>query len=599
MSSKNLRMIMAFVIGIQSFLFSQLNELKIQPQDPPAEIPIFRNYEDEAAIIIYSPIPLKFESTLGLVADKSDPDRGEYILILHPKKQIIFVQSQSAEFKEDRIEIKTLLPKQCIYYSIEPKQKPPNPNKGNFILRTVPSGARFEIEGLPIQGLTPYQSEEFLAETFKIWISKEKYESREIDLPIVKGETVSRTVPLVPKFGFITILTNNSDAELYINGVAKNYKADKPLELPVGQWTIKLKRPYYDDFIETVKVTPNDDPRESIPITANLIRQKGRLVVNTDPNNAQVYLNGKSLGNTPLDKTIDAGRYILEVRKDNHRNERRNIEVPNDQTISENITMYENGIIHISGTYGATVYINEQYEGTIPINQKIMEQGEYKIRIQKNGYDTQEKTFTVRAEERTLNYNLIKTQGRFFRWTLLGNKRISSILNSYAITAGYYQAPLTSDLIFTLTGEKSDLNAQGIPIDLSMLFTPITINGGIGLGLGPNDVDFTDVSNDTLKYFFYYGNIGLTPFVLWEAFYPTIGLAFNGAEFKYINETENQKVVYNSFGIFYEARLLIKYGRPYGWLFKFTYQDMFDKSAYKNFWFANIGFWYTFGYKGE
>jgi len=586
-------------LAFPAFLSAQLNEFEIRRLETPEGIPVFRRHPDEAVLIIYSPMPnLQFESNMaGIVEQKNTPDEQKYELFITPEKQTITVKA--AGYKDGDIRIKLINAKESHFYGIEPKRKPINPDRGDFVLNSVPPGARFEIDGSGIGGTTPYSSRTevpngLLAETFVVRVSKENYETKVDTLFIEKAKTTTKTIVLTPKFGYVTVDTRHTDAKLYINGVQRNFQPRNPIEVNVGKLSIELKKDYYHNFMTPVRVDPNDNSTESILIHIELIRQKGRLVVNTNPPNAKVYLDAQYLGNTPLNQTVNAGRYILEVRKDNHRNEKENIEVLNSQTTSENIILYQNGIIHIEGTQGANVYINDEYEGTIPITSKIMEHGQYRIRVQKGGYDTEETTFTVKAEERTLTYDLAKTKWRALRWTAFGNQRISSILNSFSASAGYFKLPVTSKLVFSATKNfaAEATTVEGLAADASIFVTPLTFT--FGFGLFGDQRDLSPAEKDTLKPVLVYANVDWAPFVFYEVLYPSIGINYTYGKFDYvIGREKSNKLKYASWGLHYELRIST-HNKKGGLFLKLGYTDYFDKSGFENLLYINGGVWRSF-----
>jgi len=188
--------------------FAQLKEFEIRQETPPPAIPIFPNNPDDAAVIIYSSLTeLNFESNTGGITDlKGNSLDGKYVILLNPEKQILTIKSIG--FRESQIKLMSLEAKSVFYYSVEERQRLLTTEKGKFILNTIPQGAEFEVDGLPIKSVTPYQSEEFRAETYKITIRKNGYETYEILLSIEAGKVISKTVELIPDIGYIDYTRN-------------------------------------------------------------------------------------------------------------------------------------------------------------------------------------------------------------------------------------------------------------------------------------------------------------------------------------------------------------------------------------------------------
>jgi hypothetical protein len=607
---KRLFGILALLWLIQPSLQAQLNEFDIQLFSPDKpELGIIRSFPDKAIIIVYSSIKtLKFESTLGIKENRSDPERGVYKLIVEPQKQIIFIQAVG--FRENKIETKKIEEQEFIYYTIEPKQKPLNPDKGNFNLYTAPSGANFEIDGLPIKGTTPYQSEEFLAETFKIRITKGQYESTEIILSIVKGETISKTVRLTPKFGYIRIDCDQSEVELYLNGSLVPYQLNEPLEVHVGQYIINLKKRYYEDFIDTLFVGPNDDPNESIIIVANLIRQKGNILVTTNVKEAQVYLNGVNIGNTPLNKQIDAGQYLLEVKKENYRPETINFEVLKNETTEKSVELKKYGLVKIFGINGTRITLNGNFKGILPnANNFELPPGEYKIEAQLDGYDNKEINFTLESEVKIIELNLIETEGRFFRWCAFGNKRLSQVTPPFYIYLTANINTLNPELLSTAARYpiyEPVKNNFYWGIGLSLTALPITFETELILPIGLGRIDANEVSGseqltnypDSTLFttLFLNARLGYCPFALFERIYPFIGIMSSSVGIGVIddylkdklknNNDKYENVWHTDIAIYYG--LSIRIGERV--IISIGYDKFFNNDAFNHTFYTNIAF---------
>ena len=93
--------------------------------------------------------------------------------------------------------------------------------------------------------------------------------------------------------------------------------------------------------------------------------------------------------------------------------------------------------------------------------------------------------------------------------------------------------------------------------------------------------------------YYYFVNVGWTPFVLWELIAPSIGVAFNQAVITYGIENESKNdVSYNSFGLYYELKINTSVVNRGGLTLKAGYQDLFDKKAISSFWFIDFGIYW-------
>lgn len=584
-------MVCVIIISTAVNSFGQNKELEYQKK-PSGRI-IQTIDEKSALIIIYSELDLTFptyERFTNKLEEIKNTSPYQYKLLVDAEYKTIQLRVSANGFIPLTIEVNDLAPKKTIVYSIFEKKPMLNLSKGEFYLTTEPDGATIMIQGQPeFKGATPYHFADRTAMAYRIKLTKPDYYDVDTIMNIEKGKANSLSVKLRSKFGLLKLNTNLTN-ELLIDGIS--YDHNSPIQISEGKHNIIVKRKYFKDYYETIEIIGQYNPM-IIERKVELEPYKGKLDVITEPIGAEVFLDGRNIGNTPLNKIIDAGHYTLEVKKNKYRTETINFEIKKDETIKRTFGLKKYGLLKIVGTNSAEITLNGEYKGKLPRASNFeLPPGEYKIKAELDGYDTEEQSFTLETEIKTIELNLIETEGRFFRWTAFGNQRISSLFNGAEFSVGYFETLLSEELIFTLTGKKENFRETGASVQISLYYTPITINSGIDLS-GSSELGFSTVGKDTLSDFYFYTNIGWTPFVLWELIAPSVGIAFNASNFEYRIDTESiRKVSYNSFGLYYEVRIQWRVASRGGFSLKYGYQDLFDKSAYGNFWFINLGFWW-------
>lgn len=118
---------------------------------------------------------------------------------------------------------------------------------------------------------------------------------------------------LDPTRAYIEIKCNIADAEVVIDNKPSGQTPIVEL-IPVesGQHTIKIRKKGYSEFAEVVKTYQG----KVATVKVELLAVAGYLKVNTqDKEKAQVYLDGKFLGETPFEGEIPIGPHELEVRR--------------------------------------------------------------------------------------------------------------------------------------------------------------------------------------------------------------------------------------------------------------------------------------------
>jgi serine/threonine-protein kinase len=116
----------------------------------------------------------------------------------------------------------------------------------------------------------------------------------------------------VVRMGYLSV-NAEPGAEIYIDGV---YRGDAPpalrLKLVAGNHTLECRRPGHESYSESLRIVTGELSRRSV----TLRKFKGMLSVTTQEG-AQIYVDGKLIGVTPLRRPldIDAGDHMVTIKK--------------------------------------------------------------------------------------------------------------------------------------------------------------------------------------------------------------------------------------------------------------------------------------------
>ena len=118
---------------------------------------------------------------------------------------------------------------------------------------------------------------------------------------------------LDPTRAYLDIKSNVAGAEVVVDNKAVG---TTPLTEPVivdgGKHTVKVRKKGFSDYAEVITAILG----KSTVVNADLLAVAGYLRVTTeDSEKAQVYLDGKFLGDTPYEGEIPIGQHDLEVRR--------------------------------------------------------------------------------------------------------------------------------------------------------------------------------------------------------------------------------------------------------------------------------------------
>lgn len=139
-----------------------------------------------------------------------------------------------------------------------------------------------------------------------------------------------------PGTGTLSVNSTPSGAQVLIEG---RVVGNTPLNLVLrpGRVDVELRLGGYQTFRTSAQIRPG----ETTVVNANLtpVVQNGLLQINSNPQGAQVLLNGRVVGNTPLNLTVQPGRYDIELRLGGYQGFRTSVTVGNGQTVPVNANL--------------------------------------------------------------------------------------------------------------------------------------------------------------------------------------------------------------------------------------------------------------------
>jgi len=198
-------------------------------------------------------------------------------------------------------------------------------------------------------------------------------------------------------------------ATVYLDGLLKG---NTPLLISDVTTDVKhvleLKLENYSDYLQTI----NGQEGDTIQIFAQLEPVTTRIVINSTPSGADVYLNDKVVGKTPLDlKDIEEGEYKLKVVLPQYTPYEENITVEKGKTIKEDIALVkaQTFLSITSNPAGAKVFIDNIEKGITPYEDVNINVGTHKVRLELDGYLTYETDIVIEKNKPSnLNINLFK-----------------------------------------------------------------------------------------------------------------------------------------------------------------------------------------------
>lgn len=184
---------------------------------------------------------------------------------------------------------------------------------GTLKISSEPVGGEVYING-SYKGITPLTLELYPGD-YTVEIKKEGYESYTEKTRVLPGKTTSITATLSLLNGALTIFSEPSGAEVYLNGTLIGSTPIQNYKITPGKYKLEITKENYESNI--IEVTVN--PGESKNVSVTLSPIKGILEIVSDPLGAEVYINGTLIGTTPIKEyQVVPGVYEVKVVKEGY-----------------------------------------------------------------------------------------------------------------------------------------------------------------------------------------------------------------------------------------------------------------------------------------
>lgn len=213
------------------------------------------------------------------------------------------------------------------------------------------------------------------------------------------------------------------------------------------------------------------------------------LAIDSAPQDAEVYLDGRLQGTTPLRVTSQPGRRTLRIERDGYRTfettlrlspgESRRVSADLERVPTTGTLRFE------SNPDGADVFIDGRFEGTTPLGARDYQPGTYRVTFERSGYSPERRSVTVeRGESRTVSVRLSPRLGSLRVNANVGGAQVfldgrevgtirsgSGVLELDSLEPGAYQltvvAPGYETFVSTVSvrsGETSEVRLRQSPL---------------------------------------------------------------------------------------------------------------------------------------
>lgn len=236
-------------------------------------------------------------------------------------------------------------------------------NEGSLEVESTPLGAAVYIDNHFI-GQTPLKKE-LEDGTYNVKVILSGYQTFARRIAIEKSQSAIVRANLSKDYGTLQISSSPTKAVVYIDGKRQGQVTPLEVKIPQGKYFVRVEKDSYYFYEEEVVI----EQGKTMTIEADLVRQVGRVVLESNPPGAKAYIGTDLIGATPLTQDKPVGKYVITLKKKEFRDKVIEAIIAADEVLEINVDMTERvGALKITtNPPGAEVHINDAYQGETPL----------------------------------------------------------------------------------------------------------------------------------------------------------------------------------------------------------------------------------------
>lgn len=265
--------------------------------------------------------------------------------------------------------------------------------------------------------------------------------------------------------GSVRVLANHEDVDVYLDGrVVGKTPADIP-NVPAGQHVIEGRKKGFTTAEEVIKLTPGEQMmvRLKLEKSTETVTRAILSVKSAEPN-AEVFLDGASVGNAPIErKDLEPGRHVVIVRKVGFVDYKREVNLEEGKPM--NLVAELQSVARLkflSQPAGAQVFVDgEPIPGVTPNSRDDVSAGEHQVMMRLPNYLDNRQTLKVEGgKERIVSADLEKMRTGPSREEVYVAKTGVSSFGAKALPKNGFAADLGTGYPYYLAGRLTVSAAQ-------------------------------------------------------------------------------------------------------------------------------------------
>jgi len=258
---------------------------------------------------------------------------------------------------------------------------------GALKIESEPSGAQVFVGGVNV-GTTPYSNLKQPSGDFQIRVEKKMYTPQQPQIITIQdGQATEKYFNLKADFGTLIIESKPTGAKVRIGGKEVGKTPYKDPYQASGDYLVDVELDWYIPVTDqTISIRGGKTTKKKFTLSQDF----GTLDVKSNPNGAQVTLEGKKLGTTPgFWRVSPVSNGKVEVNLAKHRGKSFEITIDRDQTVK--ITVEQATLTAKVGSLqiyadppepGVKVFVDGKDVGTAPATVSDLIEGQHEVKVE-------------------------------------------------------------------------------------------------------------------------------------------------------------------------------------------------------------------------
>ncbi|MEZ4317487.1 MAG: PEGA domain-containing protein [Myxococcota bacterium] len=191
--------------------------------------------------------------------------------------------------------------------------------------------------------------------------------------------------------GVVTVKASKAGIPIVIDGDDTGKKTPAHVSLAPGKHVLKLEQGCYSGE-EEFSVTEGAKAELSIDLAAD----KAMLAIRTNPSGAQIFIDGKELGASPLDARLTCGERVLKAVKDGYTAIEKTVDVGGEESVSLELEKDAWGSLEVSvEPADAAILLDGDRIGTGKATLDKVRAGSHTLTVERKGKELEKRQIEV------------------------------------------------------------------------------------------------------------------------------------------------------------------------------------------------------------